>query len=123
MKADDSTEKETRDPHSGTPSDDAREPLTSTITGAANKANRALSDTAQTYLDAAQSKVSLENLEKKICDRPRLYLALAAGTGFVLSGGLATRAGLALLALFGRRAAGEAATKVGQQFLRQAVRR
>ena len=89
--------------------------------GAAKKANRALKDTAQKYLDAVGIKIDLKDIEKSIHDRPFLYLPLAAGIGFVIGGGLATNMGVALLGLFGRKVAMETATNVGGQALRQAV--
>lgn len=87
--------------------------------GAARTANRAMKDTTQKYLDAAGIKVDLEDIENKIRDRPSFYLAIAAGAGFVIGGGMATKIGLAMLGLFGRKAATETATNFGRQILRQ----
>jgi hypothetical protein len=89
--------------------------------GAARTANQAMKDTAQKYLGAAGLKVDLENLEKKIRGRPFFYLAISAGVGFVTGGGMASKMGLALLGLVGRKAAAETATNFGRQILRQAA--
>jgi hypothetical protein len=89
--------------------------------GTAKKASRAVKDTAHKYLEAAGLKVDLDDIEKRIQDRPLFYLGLAAGAGFVIGGGLATNMGVALLGLFGRKAAIETATNFGRQVLRQAV--
>lgn len=123
MKSDDSTEKRTEEPH-GHDSDregfDAEESITS-IAGTAKKASKAVKDTAQKYLDAAGVEIDLDDIEKSVRDRPRFYLVLAAGAGFVVGGGLATNLGVALLALLGRKAAVETATNFGRQVLQQAV--
>ena len=123
MKTDDPTEKDAGEPHAeeaGAEGSEAEESIAS-ATGAAKKANRAVKDTARKYLDVAGIKVDLEATEKRIRDRPLFYLALAAGAGFVIGGGLATKTGVALLGLFGRKAAVETATNFGRQVLRQAV--
>jgi hypothetical protein len=97
---------------------EAGEPITSAA-GAAKTASRALKDTAQKYFDAAGIEVDSESIEQKIRDYPLLSLALAAGTGFVVGGGLATSPGMMLLGLFGRKAAVEAATNFGRRVFRQ----
>ena len=48
-------------------------------------------------------------------------LALAAGAGFVIGGGMASKMGIALIGLVGRKAAAETATNLGRQVLRQAA--
>jgi hypothetical protein len=90
--------------------------------GAAKNASRALKDTAQHYLDAAGINIDLKDVEKGIRQRPLFYLALAASAGFVIGGGMATNTGVALLGLFGRKAAVETAINFGRQVLRPAVR-
>jgi hypothetical protein len=95
----------------------------SMASGAAKTANSAMKDTAHKYLGAAGIKVDLEDVENKIRDRPLFYLAIAAGSGFVIGGGLATKIGLTLLGLAGRKAAAETATNFGRQVLRQAAGR
>jgi ElaB/YqjD/DUF883 family membrane-anchored ribosome-binding protein len=90
------------------------------VAGAAKKAKRAVKDTAQQYLDTAGTKFDLEEIEERIRDRPYYSLAIAAGAGFLLGGGLATTPGVALLGLFGRRAARDTASNFGRQILRGA---
>ena len=75
---------------------DAQASLTS-ATGAAKKVDRASRNTAPKFLDAAGSKINLEDFEKRICDQRAFYLSLTAGVGFAVGGGLATGAGVALL--------------------------
>jgi hypothetical protein len=91
--------------------------------GIAHKARRAVKDTAQKYLDATGLKADLDDIEEGMSDRPLLYLLLAAGAGFFAGGGLATKTGVALLGLFGRKAVVETAANFGRQVLRQAVGR
>ena len=122
MKADDPSSKDT----AGTPGEGAnpesshKEPLVSAA-GAAKTANKAIDETARKYLAAAGIKVDLEDIQNRIRDRPLFYLAIAASVGFVAGGGMASKWGLALLGLAGRRAAAETATNFGRQMLRQAV--
>jgi hypothetical protein len=124
MKSDDPTEKEAEQPRaeSDREGSGAEESITS-VAGTAKKASRAVKDTAQKYLDAAGLEIDLDDIEKGIRERPRFYLLLAAGAGFVVGGGLATNLGVALLGLFGRNAAVETATNFGRQILRQPVAR
>jgi hypothetical protein len=89
--------------------------------GATGKANRAMKETAQKYLDMARIKVNLDDIEEKISGQPLLYLALATSAGFILGGGMGTNIGIMLLGLFSRRAAAETATNFGRQVLRQAI--
>jgi hypothetical protein len=89
--------------------------------GAAKKASRAVKGTAQKYLDAAGIKIDWKDIEKRIRDRPLFYLAIAAGTGFVMGGGMATSTGVALLGLVGRKAAVDTATNFGRQVFQQAI--
>jgi hypothetical protein len=89
--------------------------------GAVKTANRAMKDTAQKYLGAAGIKVDLQDIENKIRDRSLFYLAIAAGAGFVIGGGMATKMGLALLGLVGRKAVAETTTNFGHHILRQAA--
>jgi hypothetical protein len=119
MKSDDPTEKEAEQPRaeSDREGSDAEESIAS-VAGTAKKASRAVKDTAQKYLDAAGLEIDLDDIEKRIRDRPRFYLLLAAGAGFVVGGGLATNLGVALLGMFGRNAAVETATNFGRQVLR-----
>jgi hypothetical protein len=91
--------------------------------GAANKADKAVKDTAQRYFKLFGIQVDLDDIEKKIRDRPFLYLALAAGAGFTIGGGLAINMGVALLGIFGRRAAAETTTNFVRQFVHRTVSR
>jgi ElaB/YqjD/DUF883 family membrane-anchored ribosome-binding protein len=89
--------------------------------GAVNKASRAMKKTAQKYLDIAGIKVDVDDVEKRVRDQPFFCLGLAAGAGFIIGGGLATSLGVALLGLFGRKAAAETATNFGQEVLQEAI--
>jgi ElaB/YqjD/DUF883 family membrane-anchored ribosome-binding protein len=122
MKTDDPSSKDT----AGTPGEGAnaessqKESLVSAA-GAAKTANKAIDETARKYLAAAGIEVDLEDIQNRIRDRPLFYLAIAAGVGFVAGGGMASKWGLALLGLAGRRAAAETAPNFGRQMLRQAA--
>ena len=117
MRTDDPIEKGAGEPNAeeARPEGSEAEESIASATGAAKKASRAVKDTAQKYLDLAGVKVDLEATEKRIRDRPCFYLALAAGAGFAIGGGLATKTGVALLGLFGRKAAVDTATNFGRQ--------
>jgi ElaB/YqjD/DUF883 family membrane-anchored ribosome-binding protein len=85
--------------------------------GIADTANRALRDTAQKYLNAVGMKVDLSNVEGRLRERALLSVGIAAGVGFILGGGLATRPGVILLGLFGRSAARQMTTNTGRKLL------
>ena len=89
--------------------------------GAARTANKTMKDTAQKYLGAVGLKVDFENLENKIRSRPLFCLAVTAGAGFVVGGGMASKMGLALLGLAGRKAAAETTTNFGRRILHPAA--
>ena len=74
-------------------------------------ADRAMRDAVQKYIDRAGIKVDLKKVEQQIRDKPFPSAAIAA-VGFVVGGGLVTRPGMALVALFGRSAARETMTNV-----------
>ena len=74
------------------------------------QADRALRDTAQRYIDRAGMKVDLKKVEQRIRENPFSSAAIAAVSGFIVGGGLATRPGVALLALAARGAARETMT-------------
>jgi 1,4-dihydroxy-2-naphthoyl-CoA synthase len=78
--------------------------------GAARKADGAIRDTAQKYLDRSGIKVDLHQIEESIRERPLPAVAIAAAAGFVVGGGMVTRLGLLTLTLFGRQAARETAS-------------
>jgi hypothetical protein len=123
MKANDPSSKDTAGTlgeGAGPESLQKEEPLASAA-GAAKTANKGIDETARKYLAAAGIKVDLEDIQNRIRDRPLFYLAIAAGVGFVAGGGMASKWGLALLGMAGRRAAAETATNFGRQMLRQAV--
>jgi hypothetical protein len=90
------------------------------VAGTAKVANRAVRDTAQKYLNAAGINVDLRGFEERLRDRALLSLGIAAGVGFVLGGGLATKPGVMLLGLFGRATTRRTVTNVGRQVLRKA---
>jgi 1,4-dihydroxy-2-naphthoyl-CoA synthase len=78
--------------------------------GAARKADGAIRDTAQKYLDRSGIKVDLQQIEESIRERPLPAVAIAAAAGFVVGGGMVTHLGLLTLTLFGRQAARETAS-------------
>ena len=81
----------------------------SPVTKVAEKADEALRDTAERYLNRRGFDIDLRRVENSIRDRPLSSAAIAAGAGFVVGGGLATRPGIAILILFARIAVREAA--------------
>jgi hypothetical protein len=117
MKTDDPTHKDAEDSGADRQGSSAEESIAA-AGGAAKKASRAVKETAQQYLDAAGIKIDLKDIEKALRERPLFYLAFAAGAGFVVGGGMATSMGVALLGLFGRKAAVETAMNFGRQVLR-----
>jgi ElaB/YqjD/DUF883 family membrane-anchored ribosome-binding protein len=78
--------------------------------GTAKKADDAVRETAQSYVDRTGLKLDLRQVEKIIHDKPLHSAAIAAAIGFIFGGGIATRPGWAILALFGRKAARHTAT-------------
>ena len=65
----------------------------------------------------------LENsVEKWIRDRPLPSAAIAAAAGFIIGGGMASRPGVAMLALLGRKAAKQAATNMISGMVRSRMR-
>lgn len=59
--------------------------------GAVRKADGAIRDTAQKYLDRSGIKLDLQQIEKTIREKPLRSAAIAAGAGFVVGGGTVTR--------------------------------
>ena len=84
------------------------ESLTS-VNKTAGKADGAIRDTAQKYMDKAGLKLDLKQVETNIRSNPIPAVAIAAGAGFIVGGGMVTRLGLAMLTLFSRQAARETA--------------
>ena len=82
----------------------------SVIEGGVKKADTAIKDTAGVYLKKFGVNLDLDQMEKWICENPLRTTMIAAASGYILGGGMATRPGAALLALLGRKAARETAT-------------
>ena len=82
---------------------------TTPIMKAAQKADEALRDTAERYLNRRGFDIDLRRVENSIRERPLSSAAIAAGAGFIVGGGLATRPGIAILILFARIVVKEAA--------------
>jgi ElaB/YqjD/DUF883 family membrane-anchored ribosome-binding protein len=78
--------------------------------GTAKKADDAVTETAQSYIDRTGLKLDLRQVQKTVRDNPLHSVAIAAAVGFVFGGGIATRPGWAMLALFSRKAARDTAT-------------
>jgi ElaB/YqjD/DUF883 family membrane-anchored ribosome-binding protein len=72
---------------------------------AAKKTDSAISNTAQKYISRTRTK----EVETAIRNKPLAATALAAAAGFIVGGGMASRPGLLILALLGRKAAREIA--------------
>ena len=89
--------------------------------GTINTVNKALQNTAQKYLTAAGIKVNLMDFEKKIHTQPLLYLAISAGLGFIVGGGMASKIGVAAIGLAGRKVGTETAMNIGRQVLRRST--
>ena len=81
---------------------------------ATKKTDSALRSTAQKYLSSA----GVEEIETAIRKKPAAAAALAAAAGFVVGGGLASRPGLVVLALLGRKAARETAANFAGEMMR-----
>jgi ElaB/YqjD/DUF883 family membrane-anchored ribosome-binding protein len=90
---------------------DAEESMSS-VAKAAKKADQALRDTAQGYLNRSGIGLDLRQVEKSIRDKPLSASAIAAAAGFILGGGMAIRPAAAILVLLGRQAAKETATNL-----------
>jgi hypothetical protein len=84
----------------------------SMIDGGVKKADTAIKDTAGVYLKKFGVNLDLDQMEKWICDNPLRTTMIAAASGYILGGGMATRPGVAILALLGRKAAKETATQL-----------
>jgi hypothetical protein len=82
------------------------------IEGGVRKADTAIKDTAEVYLKKFGVNLDLDQMEKWICDNPLRTTMIAAASGYILGGGMATRPGVAILALLGRKAAKETATQL-----------
>ena len=87
------------------------EPTSPTI-DAAKRTNNAIRDTARTYLRKLGVTLDIIQIEHSIREKPLRSMAIAAATGFIVGGGMATRPGVAMLALFSRRVARETAANL-----------
>jgi ElaB/YqjD/DUF883 family membrane-anchored ribosome-binding protein len=85
---------------------------TSPVIDAAKRADNAVRDTVRTYLRRFGIDLDLEQMERSIRDRPLRSVAITAAAGFIIGGGVATRPGGAILALFVRKAAIETASNL-----------
>jgi hypothetical protein len=84
---------------------------------AAKKTDRAISNTAQKYISRTRTK----EVETAIRNKPLAATALAAAAGFIVGGGMASRPGLLILALLGRKAAREIAINFAGEVVRGRV--
>jgi len=86
---------------------------------AAKRTDRAIRNTAQKYI----STIATNNSETAIRNKPLIAAALAAAAGFVVGGGLASGAGLVILALLARKTAQDIAINlVVETFLHRSGR-
>ena len=92
------------------------------VAGVLGTADRAFRATAQSYLDRAGLNLDLRQLESTIRRKPVQTVAIAAGAGFLVGGGMGTRLGAALLTFFGRKAAKETASNVVSGLVHNATR-
>jgi ElaB/YqjD/DUF883 family membrane-anchored ribosome-binding protein len=96
----------------GNESDQSTDEATSTIMDATKRTDNALRDTARTYLRKFGFNLDIVQIENSIRDKPLRSTAIAAAAGFIVGGGMATRPGVAILALFGRKVAEETAANL-----------
>jgi ElaB/YqjD/DUF883 family membrane-anchored ribosome-binding protein len=94
----------------------------SPVTEATEQAEKAVKDTAGRYLRSFGMNPDLAKVEKWIRDRPLPSAAIAAAAGFIIGGGMASRPGVAMLALLGREAAKQAATNMISGMVRSRMR-
>ena len=67
------------------------------------KVNQAIRTTAQQYLDRTHIQLDLSQEENFIRSKPLQSVAVAAGIGFILGGGVTTRLGIVLFGMVGNR--------------------
>jgi ElaB/YqjD/DUF883 family membrane-anchored ribosome-binding protein len=77
---------------------------------------------AQQFIKDKGINLELGEVEKFARNKPLAALAISAAAGFIIGGGLATKTGLALMALLGRRAATETATNWATGMMRRGRR-
>jgi ElaB/YqjD/DUF883 family membrane-anchored ribosome-binding protein len=75
------------------------------VLGAATRTDSAIRTTAEKYISRAKTTEVVTTIR----ENPLTAIALAAAAGFVVGGGMASRPGLLILALLGRKAAQEIA--------------
>jgi hypothetical protein len=80
----------------------------------ANKTDSAIRNTAQKYIGRGGAK----EIETTIRNKPLAATAIAAAAGFIVGGGMASRPGLVILSLLGRKAARETATNFVGEMVR-----
>src|SRR5258708_7288744 len=87
--------------------DEAENPSESTSSAAktADRADKAIRNTADRYLKRFRMNLDLEQVERWIREKPLSSAGIAAAAGFIVGGGLVTRPGVAILAVLGRSAA------------------
>jgi ElaB/YqjD/DUF883 family membrane-anchored ribosome-binding protein len=90
--------------------DESSDPVAET----SKKIDSAIKSTAQKYLSMTRAK----ELETTIRDQPLAAAAIAAVAGFVVGGGMASRPGVLIMALIGRKAARETAASFMGEMLR-----
>ena len=71
---------------------------------------KAAKDAAQKFLSDKGINVDLRRIEDFVRKQPLAALGIFVAAGFIVGGGVATRPGLALLAMAGRKTARETAT-------------
>jgi hypothetical protein len=92
------------------------------VMDATKRADNAVRDTARTYLRRFGINLDPEQMERSIRDRPLRSAAIATAAGFIIGGGMATRPGVAILALFVRKAAKETASNLMTAMVRGRAR-
>ncbi len=88
----------------------------------AKEANDEIRRTARKVADRSPIKLDVGELERFADERPLTLMAVAGVAGFVMGGGLRTKLGLTLLAIFGRRAARQSAANLASDWWRRTPR-
>jgi len=76
------------------------------------KSTDVLKAASQRYLDENGINVKIAEFERFFRQKPLTSMGIAAALGFIFAGGFTTRVGIALLAIFGRKAGREIAGNV-----------
>jgi ElaB/YqjD/DUF883 family membrane-anchored ribosome-binding protein len=93
-------------------SDQRADEATSPTMDALKRTDNAIRDTARTYLGKFGVNLDIVRVETSIRERPLRFTAIAATAGFIVGGGMTTRPGVAILALFGRKVVTETAANL-----------